>query len=222
MHPSDPQRFLLAMKNSSPQHSLHQHSLSQHPSPQHSSSVTEVLIAAGKGEDKAVNQLWSIVYDELRKIAHHQLRSERNKRMLSTTALVHEAYLRLVDDQDIEWQNRAHFFGIASRVMRRVIVDNARKHCAQKRGGGLHPESFDEARFVPEDKIQEVLDLDEALSTLEMINERWSKVVEFKYFGGLKEDEIAEILGVSVRTVERDWVKARAWLYHHMYKPVAA
>ena len=186
------------------------------------SSVTEVLIAAGKGEDEAVNQLWSIVYDELRRIAHHQLLSERNKRMLSTTALVHEAYLRLVDDQEIEWQSRAHFFGIASRVMRRVIVDNARKQCAQKRGGGIPAESFDEARFVPEDRIQEVLDLDEALNALESINERWSKVVECKYFGGLKEREIAEILDVSVRTVERDWVKARAWLYHHMYTPVAA
>ncbi len=186
------------------------------------SNVTEVLIAARKGEDDAQNQLWSIVYDELRKIAHLQLRSESNRRMLSTTALVHEAYLRLVDEQSIEWQNRAHFFGIASRVMRRVIVDNARKQCAQKRGGGQPAESFDEARFVPEDRIQEVLDLDEALNALEHINARWSKVVECKYFGGLKEAEIAGILDVSIRTVERDWVKARAWLYHHMHKPVAA
>lgn len=186
------------------------------------SSVTEVLIAAGRGEDEAVNRLWTIVYDELRRIAHHQLLSERNKRMLSTTALVHEAYLRLVDDKAVEWKSRAHFFGIASRVMRRVIVDNARKHCAQKRGGGVPEESFDEARFVPENRIQEVLDLDEALTSLEAINERWSKVVECKYFGGLKEEEIAGILEVSVRTVERDWVKARAWLYHHMHQPVAA
>ena len=185
------------------------------------SNVTEVLIAARKGEGEAVNQLWSIVYDELRKIAHHQLLSESNKRMLSTTALVHEAYLRLVDDQGIEWQNRAHFFGIASRVMRRVIVDNARKHCAQKRGGGQIAESFDEARFVPENRIQEVLDLDEALTSLEQIHDRWSKVVEFKYFGGMKEAEIAEFLKVSVRTVERDWVKARAWLFHHLHQPVA-
>ena len=142
--------------------------------------------------------------------------------VLSTTALVHEAYLRLVDEQSIEWQNRAHFFGIASRVMRRVIVDNARKQCAQKRGGGQQAESFDEARFVPENRIQEVLDLDEALNALERINARWSKVVECKYFGGLKEAEIADILEVSIRTVERDWVKARAWLYHHMHKPMAA
>lgn len=169
-----------------------------------------------------MNQLWSIVYDELRKIAHHQLLAESNRRMLSTTALVHEAYLRLVDDKSIEWKNRAHFFGIASRVMRRVIVDNARKHCAQKRGGGQRPESFDEARFVPENRIQEVLDLDEALTALDKIHQRWSKVVECKYFGGLKEAEIAEILNVSVRTVERDWVKARAWLYHHMHKQAVA
>ncbi|MFK7846278.1 MAG: sigma-70 family RNA polymerase sigma factor [Rhodothermales bacterium] len=185
------------------------------------SNVTQVLIAARKGEEEAKNQLWSIVYDELRKIAHHQLVSESNKRMLSTTALVHEAYLRLVDEQGIEWQSRAHFFGIASRVMRRVIVDNARKHCAQKRGGGLPPESFDEARFVPEDRLQEVIDLDDALNALDKIHTRWSKVVECKYFGGLKEDEIAEILEVSVRTIERDWAKARAWLYHYMNKPTA-
>ncbi len=185
------------------------------------SNVTEVLIAARKGEDDAQNQLWAIVYDELRKIAHLQLRSESNRRMLSTTALVHEAYLRLVDEQSIEWKNRAHFFGIASRVMRRVIVDNARKQCAQKRGGGQLAESFDEARFVPENRLQEVLDLDESLNALEHINARWSKVVECKYFGGLKEAEIADILDVSIRTVERDWVKARAWLYHHMHKPMA-
>ncbi len=183
------------------------------------SKVTEVLIAARKGEDDAVNQLWSIVYQKLRQIAHHQLLGESNRRMLSTTALVHEAYLRLVDERDIEWKNRAHFFGIASRVMRRVIVDNARKHCAQKRGGGQLEESFDEARFVPEHRIQEVLDLDEALHALDKIHSRWSKVVECKYFGGLKEAEIAEVLGISVRTVERDWVKARAWLYHHMHVP---
>ena len=184
--------------------------------------VTQVLVAAGNGEAGAANQLWSIVYDELRRIAHHHLLGERNKRMLSTTALVHEAYIRLVDDTHIQWQNRAHFFGIASRVMRRVIVDNARKHSAQKRGGGAVAESFDEARFVPQDRIQEVLDLDEALNQLSKINERWSSVVECKYFGGLKEAEIADFLDVSVRTVERDWVKARAWLYHHMHAAVAA
>lgn len=184
------------------------------------SEVTQVLIAAGHGESDAINQLWSIVYDELRAIAHRQLHSERNRRMLCTTALVHEAYLRLVDQQEIEWQNRGHFFGIASRVMRRIIVDNARKQRAQKRGGGQDKESFDEARFVPEERVQEVLDLDEALEQLNLINDRWSQVVECKYFGGLKEEEIAEILEVSVRTVERDWVKARAWLYQWMHAPM--
>ena len=184
-------------------------------------NVTQVLIAAGNGEAEAAERLWAIVYDELRRIAHFQLLGERNRRMLSTTALVHEAYLRLVDETQIRWQNRAHFFGIASRVMRRVIVDNARKFTAQKRGGGAIPESFDEARFVPEDRIQEVLDLDEALDQLSKINERWGSVVECKYFGGLKEEEIAEFLGVSVRTVERDWVKARAWLYHYMQPALA-
>lgn len=182
--------------------------------------VTEVLYAARRGEEDAENQLWSIVYDELRKIAHRQLVSEKNKRMLSTTALVHEAYLRLIDEKNIEWEGRAHFFAIASRVMRRVIVDNVRKHFAQKRGGGQIVESFNEAQFVPEDRMQEVLDLDEALRMLERVHKRWCRVVECKYFGGLKEAEIAEMLEVSTRTVERDWVKAKGWLYNHMYKPV--
>lgn len=182
--------------------------------------VTQVLIAASQGNSRASEQLWSIVYNELRRIAHRQLMGERDRRLLSTTGLVHEAYLRLVDDIQISWQDRSHFFGIASRVMRRVIVDNARRHCAQKRGGGLMDESFDEERFLPDDRMQEVLDLDDALSRLTELNARWSQVVECRYFGGLTEEETAEALGVSVRTVERDWVKARAWLYNHMTVPV--
>ena len=122
----------------------------------------------------------------------------------------------------IEWESRAHFYGIAARIMRRVLVDNARRYRALKRGGGQSDESFDEARFVPEERVQEVIDVDDALTQLCRIHERWCRVVECKYFGGLKEDEIAKILGVSVRTVERDWAKARTWLYNHMYPAVAA
>ena len=183
--------------------------------------VTLILQAAGRGEVGASDKLWKMVYNEMHRIAHRQLAGEYNKRHLSTTALVHEAYLRLVDDNHIEWESRAHFFGIAARIMRRVLVDNARKYRALKRGGGNPDESFDEARFVPEDRVQEVIDIDDALNQLCRIHERWSRVVECKYFGGLKEDEIASILGVSVRTVERDWVKAKAWLYNHMRAPAA-
>ena len=185
--------------------------------------VTLLLQAAGRGDMSASERLWKMVYEELHRIAHRQLAGEYNRRHLSTTALVHEAYLRLVDDDHIEWESRAHFYGIAARIMRRVLVDNARRYRALKRGGGQADESFDEARFVPEERIQEVIDVDDALTQLCRIHERWCRVVECKYFGGLKEDEIAKILGVSVRTVERDWVKARTWLYNHMYaSPVAA
>ena len=182
--------------------------------------VTLILKAAGRGESGASDKLWSAVYEELHRIARRQLAGEYQRRHLSTTALVHEAYLRLVDDEQMEWENRSHFYGIAARVMRRVIVDNARKYKAIKRGGGQAAEEFDESRFVAEDRVQEVLDIDEALSQLCKIHARWCKVVECKYFGGLKEDEIAELLDVSVRTVERDWAKARTWLYHYMHAPV--
>ena len=184
--------------------------------------VTLILQAYGRGESGASEKLWKMVYEELHRIAQRQLAGEYNRRHLSTTALVHEAYLRLVDDDKIEWESRAHFFGIAARVMRRVLVDNARRYRAIKRGGGNPDESFDESRFVPENRIQEVIDVDEALTQLCRIHERWSQVVECKYFGGLKEEEIARVLGVSVRTVERDWVKAKAWLYNYMYAPAAA
>lgn len=184
------------------------------------SDVTQVLREASGGSQEAANRLFPLVYDELSRLAASVLKPERSGHTLQATALVHEAYLRLVDDIQISWQDRSHFFGIASRVMRRVIVDNARRHCAQKRGGGLMDESFDEERFLPDDRMQEVLDLDEALSRLTELNARWSQVVECRYFGGLTEEETAEALGVSVRTVERDWVKARAWLYNHMTVPV--
>ena len=185
--------------------------------------VTLILQAYGKGEAGASEKLWKMVYEELHRIAQRQLAGEYNRRHLSTTALVHEAYIRLVDGNiNIEWESRSHFFGIAARVMRRVLVDNARRCKALKRGGGSQDESFDESRFVPENRVQEVIDVDEALSQLCRIHERWSRVVECKYFGGLKEDEIAQILGISVRTVERDWAKAKAWLYNYMHTPAEA
>lgn len=185
-------------------------------------NVTLILQAYGRGEAGASERLWKMVYEELHRIAQRQLAGEYNRRHLSTTALVHEAYLRLVDGDKIAWESRAHFFGIAARVMRRVLVDNARKYRALKRGGGSQDESFDESRFVPENRVQEVIDVDDALTQLCRIHDRWSRVVECKYFGGLKEDEIAKVLGVSVRTVERDWAKAKAWLYNYMHAPAEA
>ncbi len=187
-----------------------------------SDDVTLVLKAACEGDRDAEERLWNLVYDELRHMAHRQLAREYNRRHLSTTALVHEAYLRLFNDAPVAWESRAHFFGIASRVMRRVIVDTARRYQAQKRGGGRQELAFDESHFVPEDRMQEVIEVDEALEKLTEVHARWGRVVECKYFAGLKEDEIADILDVSVRTVERDWSKARTWLYHYLHTPVTA
>lgn len=181
--------------------------------------ITAMLVNASNGKKWASDRLWSVVYDELHKMASMQLRYENRKRSFTSTALVHEAYLRIMDSDKIDWQNRAHFFGIASRVMRRVIVDNARKISAQKRGGGQCNDTFDEQAFIAEENVQEVIDLDQALEQLALLNERWSKVVECRYFGGLTTEETAQALDVSPRTVERDWLKAKTWLYSQMAAP---
>lgn len=178
---------------------------------------TQLLRAASAGDDDAKKRLWTLMYDELRRVAHDQLLAERRGHTLSTTGLVHEAYLRLVDQEQIEVKDRAHFRGVAARVMREILIDYARKRKAQKRGGGQPHLRFDEALHQPDEQAEDLLALDEALSRLERLNERLSKVVECRYFGGFTEEETAEVLNVSVRTVERDWVKARGWLYQHLY-----
>ncbi len=179
--------------------------------------ITQLLRAAGAGGDDAKKRLWTLMYDELRQIAHGQLLAERVDHTLSTTGLVHEAYLRLIDQEQIQVKDRVHFQMVAARVMREILIDYARKRKAQKRGGGRPDLLFDEAIHQANEQADDLLALDEALSRLEQLNERLSKVVECRYFGGFTREETAEVMGVSVRTVERDWVKARGWLYQHMY-----
>jgi RNA polymerase sigma factor (TIGR02999 family) len=179
-------------------------------------SVTQLLARARDGSDDAMEQLIPLVYDELRAIAHRQLRAERSQHTLSTTALVHEAYLRLVDQQHVEWQDRAHFFAVGARVMRRVLVDYARRRAAKKRDGVRKAVSLDEALLVVDDQADMLLDLDEALTRLAAHNGRMARVVELRFFAGLTEDEAAEVLGVSPRTVRYDWIKAKGWLYREL------
>ncbi len=179
--------------------------------------VTQILVDASQGNEEAVARIWDVVYEELRAIAHRQLLRERSDHTLSTTALVHEAYLRLIDQTRVEWQDRAHFFGVSAQAMRRILVDYARKHRAQKRGGGIKNLSLDKVSIPVDESIEDLLTLDAALEKLAALNERLCKVVELRYFGGLTEDETAEALGVTTRTVQRDWAKARAWLRMEIY-----
>ena len=178
---------------------------------------TLLLHAATAGDEGAKKRLWTLMYDELRRIAHGQLIHERPDHTLSTTALVHEAYLRLVDQDKIHVNDRAHFQAVAARAMRQILVDYARRHNAQKRGGGQAEVTFDDALHHAHQRAEALLALDDALRALERLNERLSKVVECRYFGGLTMGETASIIGVSERTVERDWVKARGWLFRQMH-----
>lgn len=179
----------------------------------HAADVTALLGDLRQGRREAFEELLPQVYDELRRIAHLQLRRERNGHTLNTTALVHEAYVKLVDHQHMDWQNRAHFYAVAATAMRRVLISYARKRTAEKRGGGVVDVTFDEAfgRFSDE-RAEELVALDEALERLEQLNARHARVVECRYFGGLTIEETAAVLGVSPITVTRDWRMARAWL----------
>lgn len=173
--------------------------------------VTRLLNAWGGGKQEALDELMPVVYQELRKLARHYLRSERDDHTLQPTALVNEAYLRLVDQKDVRWQNRKHFFGIAAQLMRRILVDHARKRNSEKRGGGEPPLPFDDARAVPA-KPGELIRLDEALNDFATIDPRAAKIVELRQFAGLSIDETAEVLDISPATVKREWTAAKAWL----------
>ena len=178
--------------------------------------ITNLLLAWGKGDEAALGALMPLVYDELRRVAARHMRGQREGHTLQTTALVNEAYLRLIDASRVQWQNRAHFFAVAAHFMRRILVDFARSRNYQKRGGGGHAVSLDEAMIITPARGADVLALDEALTRLEALNERHAKVIELRYFGGLSEEEAAEALKVSVRTVRRDWNFARAWLHREL------
>ncbi len=178
--------------------------------------VTQILREWNSGTD-AQARLMPLVYDELRRLAQRFLRRERADHTLQPTALVNEAYLRLVDQSRVEWQDRAHFYGVAAQVMRRILIDHARAHASEKRGGGSGPRlSLDEALLQPEERAAELLALDEALKLLHETDERKGRVVELRFFGGLSVKETAEVLGVHTATVERDWVVAKAWLYREL------
>src|SRR5881296_2972503 len=175
--------------------------------------VTQLLQQWSRGDDAALAGLTPLVYEELRRLAHHFMEGQRPNHTLQTTALVNEAYLRLADQTNPRWQNRAHFFAVAARAMRQILVSYARTQHAQKRGGGALKVELDEAALVSPEESQEIVDLHEALERLATLDSRKAQVVELKYFGGLNYDEMAEVLKISPVTVRRDWRFAKAWLY---------
>jgi RNA polymerase sigma factor (TIGR02999 family) len=179
--------------------------------------VTQLLMEWSHGDDAALAELTPLVYEELRRLAHHYMEGQRPDHTLQTTALVNEAYLRLADQTNPRWQNRAHFFAVAARAMRQIVVDYARSQQSQKRGGGLLRIELDEAAIVSPEQSKEIIDLHEALERLATLDSRKAQVVELKYFGGLNYDEMAEVLKISRVTVRRDWEFARLWLYTEMH-----
>jgi RNA polymerase sigma factor (TIGR02999 family) len=174
--------------------------------------VTQLLVAWSDGDEQALAALVPLVYDELRRLAHRHLGHERAGHTLQTTELVHEAYLRLVDQKEARWRNRAHFIAIASQMMRRILVDYARARRFAKRGAGARRVSLDEAMVVSDERAADVVALDVALKALAQFDKRKSRMVELRFFGGLSIEETAEVLGVSPGTVMRDWTLAKAWL----------
>lgn len=186
-------------------------------------NLTALLQQAAKGDHQAFDQAFGVVYDELSVLAHAQLRREAEGHTLNTGALVHEAYLRLDQGLPDQLRDRSHFFAIAATAMRRVLVDHARKHHAEKRGGVNHAVSIDSMDALPIDmRDGKLVDLDEALTRLAAFDERQARVVECRFFGGLTEEETAEALAVGLRTVKRDWAKARSWLFRELYPEAIA
>jgi len=177
-----------------------------------SHEITQLLLAWGAGDQAALDRLAPLVYDELRRLAQSQMRRERAGHTLQTTALIHEAYIRLIDARRVRLENRAHFFSVAARLMRQILVDFARARGYQKRGGGAQQISLDETMVVGPQLDEDLVALDEALSALAGVDARKAQVVELRFFGGLTEEETAVALKVSLETVKRDWRLAKAWL----------
>ena len=178
--------------------------------------ITQLLVAWSDGDTAALNQLLPLVYGELRRMAKGYLAGQSPGHTLQTTALIHEAYLKLVGQKEPRWQNRAHFFGVAAQAMRHILVDYARARHAAKRGGQAHAVSLDEAAIVTTEQTAEMVALDDALKALAEVAPRQSQVVELRYFGGLNVEETAEVLKVSAETVTRDWRMAKAWLLREL------
>jgi RNA polymerase sigma factor (TIGR02999 family) len=179
-------------------------------------NITELLVGYSRGDKEALDQLMPIVYDELRRQAARYLRREQPGHTLQTTALIHEAHVRLVDQRDVQWQNRAHFFGIAAQLMRRILVDHARTKKRVKRGGSDVRVSLDDATVAVKGQDLDVVALDEALDRLAQIDEQQSRVVELRFFSGLTVEETAEVMHISKATVKRDWSMAKAWLHREL------
>ncbi|HEU4835763.1 MAG TPA: sigma-70 family RNA polymerase sigma factor [Pyrinomonadaceae bacterium] len=178
--------------------------------------VTQLLADWGKGDRSALDNLFPLVHSELRRIAQRQMSQERPGHTLQATALVNEAYLKLAGQQGFDWQNRAHFFAVCAQVMRHILIDHARAHARDKRGGGVVKVSLNDALVVAEDQAAHFIALDDALQALERLDPQKGKIVELRYFGGLSIEEAAEVLHVSPRTVRREWQRAKAWLYRMM------
>jgi RNA polymerase sigma factor (TIGR02999 family) len=181
-----------------------------------SAPFSELLVRWKHGEQDALEVLLPLVYDELRRLAHHHLQAERAGHTLQSTALVHEAYLRLVDQEPLRLDNRAHFFAVASHLMRQILVDYARKHHAAKRGANSLTLTLDEAIALPNKRELDLVALDDALNRLARLDPQQSRIVELRFFGGLRIDETSQVLGISPATVKRHWATARVWLHHEM------
>lgn len=186
--------------------------------PSSKQEVTQLLRAWNQGDRSALDRLYELVYAELRRLAHHYMSRENPGHTMQTTALVNEAYLRLANTKDLDWKDRAHFFAVSANVMRRILIDGARARRAERRGGDELPIALDEAPEIASKSDPELIALDDALNQLAVVNERQSKVVELRYFGGLSVEETAEALRVSPDTVMRDWRFAKAWLKREMTK----
>lgn len=181
-----------------------------------SDQVTKLLADWSNGDRDALERLTPLVYGELRRLAGRYLRRERPGHTLQSTALVHEAYMRLIDQRTVRWQNRAHFYGVAAQMIRRILVDHARSRQAAKRGADAPKLSLDEAIGVPERKEVDLIALDDSLEALAQMDRQQSRIVELRFFTGLTVEETAEVLGISPATVKRDWVTAKAWLYREL------
>ena len=180
-----------------------------------SGDVTSLLVASSKGDQEALNQLLPLVYDELRRLADRYLHRERSDHTLQATALVHEAYLRLID-QRVSWANRAHFFGVAAEMMRRILIDHARSRQAAKRGSGGIKISLDDVLELTDERAADLIALDDALKALAEFDPQKARVVELRFFGGLSIEETAAVMGVGTATITRQWRLAKAWLYHEL------
>jgi RNA polymerase sigma factor (TIGR02999 family) len=180
--------------------------------------ITELLLAWNQGDEQALDRLMPLVHRELHRLAHHYMAGERPGHPLQTTALVNEAYVRLIDSSRVRWQNRAHFFAVSAKLMRRILVDVARARAQLKRGGDAVQVSLDDAMDVAREPGADLIALDDALTMLAAFDERKSKVVELRFFGGLSVEETAEVLGISAVTVMRDWGLAKAWLLRELEK----